>query len=160
MLRNLLLALLIFESSAALACSCARYADSDFDDLVQRAYNSASSVLLATAKTIEPAKTIMKFSDEEYEAESEITHFVTEQSWKGKHDKQFSTKIVTECCACGFSFEEGKQYLLYLYGPKEDGFYGTSICSRTKSSEHEDAQKEVKLLDTITSENSEQATQK
>lgn len=67
-----------------------------------------------------------------YATQSQRTQFLTIKSWKGEHNKMFTTEIDVECCKCGVNFYLNKCYILYLYGPNKDGYYSTSSCTRTK----------------------------
>lgn len=77
----------------------------------------------------------------------EITEFSVVESWKGSHAKQIYTAIVTQCCLCGMRFAKGSRHLLYVYGPNKNGFYGTSICTRTKPIER--AVEDIDVLNRI-----------
>ena len=138
---------LLASSLKALACSCVSESD-DFNSQVLGAYENATSVVLAKVQSIDKL--------EPYEYKSEVdanpivehsihrTHFSEIRSWKGEHGKQFYTYIMVMCCVCGYEFEVGKTYLLYLHGPDSEGSYSTSSCSRTKQySEEVEAEIEV-----------------
>ncbi|MFC6635477.1 hypothetical protein [Microbulbifer taiwanensis] len=136
----------------AYSCSCA-FGSGELEDQVKQAFENASAVVLAKVESIEKL--------EPYEYQVEIgsskketsynrhkTHFSEIKSWKGEHGKQFYTDIVVACCMCGFHFEEGKEYLLYLYGPNEEGYFSTSVCSRTTRLTDE-ANQEIEVLNDL-----------
>ncbi len=83
-----------------------------------------------------------------------MIHFSIIKSWKGHLKKDLYTRIITQCCLCGYSFEEKKKYLLYLYGPDKEGFYSTSICIRTTYAEN--AEEDIEILDELVNEKQEQ----
>lgn len=147
-------ACILFTATKAFACSC-MYSDGPLADQVKSAFLDAPSVVLARAETVEGldpyhfAETTEDGEKQivEYFA-TEITEFVALQSWKGEHGKRFYTKIQVNCCLCGYSFQEGVTYLLYLYGPTEDGYYSTSFCTRTQQVS-EQTQQEIDILNTL-----------
>ncbi|WP_194755957.1 hypothetical protein [Aliidiomarina indica] len=130
----------VLYSGKAVACSCA-FHDGTLEEAVMDSYHGAAAVVLATAERVE------QFNRRENN-ERQKTHFVTKQTWKGDHGPRFKTDIVTACCLCGYAFSEGQTYLLYLYGPNEDGYFSTNICSRTKIASDE-IDKELEILDLI-----------
>jgi hypothetical protein len=116
--------------SGAIACSCMSPSLNHYD-AVRSAYESADSVVIATAENI--VQTDIPYSDRDGStAVGEVTEFVSVSSFKGSHGKRFYTRIITACCMCGFVFEIGRTYLLYLVESREPGYYTTSICSRTE----------------------------
>ncbi|TRW49444.1 hypothetical protein FM042_00845 [Aliidiomarina halalkaliphila] len=152
--RLVLVVLLMLYLGKAMACSCA-FHEGTLEEAVMDAYQGAVVVVLATAERIE------RLEPREGDAwnqelgahrrtyhDRQKTHFVTKQTWKGDHGPTFTTDIVTACCLCGYVFREGQTYLLYLYGPNEDGYFSTSTCSRTKIAS-DDIDKELEILDLI-----------
>ncbi len=113
--------ILSFYINTAFSCSCAGYSD-DLELEVYRGYVSSSAVVLAKAINIERNE----------EDEIEVTKFITVKAWKGISEQHFYTKIYTICCACGVSFTKGKEYLLYLSGPNDEGYFRSSMCTRTR----------------------------
>lgn len=131
----------------AYGCSCAAPI-SDVKLAVGQAYKGASSVVVAQAVSIEKQKVRQAWMDSKDEGiDGEITHFVTVDSWKGRHGENFITKTTMGGGMCGMSFEKGKAYLLYLYGPDKEGYYSASICSR--SIKLEGAKEDLAILKTI-----------
>ncbi len=134
-------------SGKVFACSCAEPMD-DTKLAVTQAYKGASSVVVAQVASIEKEKIQKAWMDAGDEGlEGEITHFVTVDSWKGVHGESFSTKTVKGAGLCDMQFEEGRAYLLYLYGPDRKGYYSASICSR--SIKLEGAREDLSILKTI-----------
>jgi len=147
--------LLMAASGGALACSCWRSEGGEAEQ-VKSAYNDAAAVVLARAESVSEERVKRAYlPDNEEIYPGELTHFSEIRSWKGSHGKQFYTRIITACCMCGISFVAGETYLLYLYGPDKEGFYSTSICSRTSGALNvEDS--ELRLLDQLAAEAAEE----
>jgi hypothetical protein len=120
--RLLITLILLLLAGTASACSC-YFPEGSLRELVTQAYGQASAVLVARAESVE---------DVGLPRTRQRTRFVAIESWKGKHGDRFITDIEVMCCVCGYSFMEGREYLLYLYGPDEDGSYKTNTCSRTR----------------------------
>lgn len=158
MIRLFVFSCLYIMSSVSLACSCA-FEDNSLEDAVKKSLHTASSVVLARAIHIKENENTFSTDDPippGADMGGDITQFNEIQSWKGEHGKSFHTRINTMCCMCGYSFQEGKSYLLYLYGPNKEGFYSTSVCSRTKPAG--DAEKEIDILNRIAPNKSMQPT--
>ncbi|PCK06950.1 MAG: hypothetical protein COA42_16795 [Alteromonadaceae bacterium] len=154
-MRKILLFLLLTVAAVkTMACSCA-FQDTLIEEAVLDSYKRAAAVVLATAEHVE---NLEPFVAEVYSADkghhketyhnSQRTQFVALKSWKGEHGKRFFTEIFIACCMCGYSFEEGENYLLYLYGPDKNGYFSTSSCSRTKRETNE-INKEIEILNKI-----------
>ncbi len=154
-----ILAFALLFSQKVFSCSCVGQPD-DIEIAVTEAFNKASSVVWAKAVSITPSSSKMEHpgQGEDFDAESETTHFTEIQSWKGDHGKQFYTNIVTMCCVCGRSFNEGEEYLLYLYKNKDENTYGTGICLRTKHVRY--ARDDIKILNQLVPNKSLQPTAK
>ena len=140
--------------SLALTCSCVEYLVNDVEQ-IKASYERAASVVIAqavTVKNINPTTTdYVDFKGKPYSETTydlQETTFSVERSWKGTHGAQLKTEISLQCCICGYSFEEGKQYLLYLSLPEGSKYYSTSICSRTRELS-ESLDKELQILDDI-----------
>ncbi len=150
----LIFLVLTIASAKAMACSCA-IQDISIEEAVFDSFKRADVVVLATAENVENRET---FESEVYSLEKghhketyynlQRTQFVAVKSWKGAHAKRFYTEIVIACCMCGYIFEEGKNYLLYLYGPDKNGYFSTSSCSRTQR-ESEAIKEEIEILNKI-----------
>ncbi|MCW8127517.1 hypothetical protein [Microbulbifer halophilus] len=153
MMRLVMAVLLMALANGVLACSCA-FPEGTLEEKVRSSVESAAAVVLARAESISEAQLPSRFGRPESEGyPGEITHFSEIRSWKGSHGKQFYTRITTACCMCGRSFDEGDTYLLYLYGPDDEGFYSTSICSRT-SAQSRVEEGELEVLERVAAEQS------
>jgi hypothetical protein len=146
MKKIVLLLLLMSVTGSAAACKCLS-PKGPMEDDVKTSFKNASSVVLATAEQVEG---IEPLSTGQYM--SQRTKFTAVESWKGSHGKTFFTEIVTVCCKCGYHFQAGKNYLLYLHGPDENGSYNTSTCSRTKR-EVEGIKEELEVLKALNENN-------
>lgn len=134
-------------SGQVFGCSCVA-ATSDIKLAVSQAYKGASSVVVAQVVSIEKQKIRKAWMDKkDASVDGEITRFVTVDSWKGSHGESFATKTIVGGGMCGMAFEEGKAYLLYLYGPDKEGYYSASICSR--SIKLEGAKEDLGILKSI-----------
>lgn len=130
MLKTVMLILSLFLSAQAFACSCIPQ-PKDINIAVSRSYELASAVVLAKAVKIDGG--IKKLVDElVYGGIHQNTQFSTIHHWKGSPGDRFATHTNTSSAACGYSFQPGETYLLYLTGPDASGNYSTSSCSRTK----------------------------
>jgi len=59
--------------------------------------------------------------------------FQVDEVWKGEVavDQQLTTAV--EGASCGFSFSEGKEYVVYARDGGADGGLNVSLCSRTRT---------------------------
>lgn len=69
-------------------------------------------------------------------------NFEVAQVWKGGIDKEVILTTALDSAACGYAFEEGKDYLVYAY--EHEGALETGLCSRTALLA--DAQEDVEAL--------------
>jgi hypothetical protein len=129
---------LIFSSDSVFSCSC-YFQEGSLEENVASSLLSASAVVWAKAEStenIEPYEERV-WSENNGERKNTLyrkqrTHFSVIESWKGMHEERFITEIEVVCCVCGYRFKDGEEYLLYLSGPNDDGYYHASSCSRTK----------------------------
>lgn len=154
-MRIALLILVVLFSKYTSACSCVRW-PKEVEDAAQAKFDRSESVVLAEVEGTVKVKIASNFGDENYEHNGEETHFSTIKSWKGSHGKHFYTRVITDCCMCGLTFEKGEKYLIYMYESKEKGFYKTSICSGNQHYKY--AEEEMKALDNISPNKSLQPT--
>ncbi len=122
-LKTLCFASLLIYSSTALACSCIPQVR-NFQVAVTSAFNSAEVVFLGRVENIEVGEGAFKTVQK--------TDFIVLEMMKGDERPRISTKISIQCCICGFSFRRNETYIVYAY-KGADGFYKTSICTRTKT---------------------------
>ena len=139
MIRVFVAGLLLMAGAEAVACSCISQLDagnrptSSFDgemdataQAVTMAYDGAAVVAEARVESITPVAVGL----DGYEGQE--VRFTVDHAWKGIKSNVLFTRGPTQSASCGMAFAEGEEYLLYLFGPDGDGYYGTSICSRTK----------------------------
>ena len=81
---------------------------------------------------------------------TKLTKFEPQRTWKGDFHHSFQTKIDTNCCVCGVSFEVGQTYVLFLHGPDAEGYYSTSSCARARIRHHQSMEDEILILDELT----------
>lgn len=148
MIRTILTLSVLLLPTAGFACSCA-FDDLPLKEAVKQSLSNADSVVLAQAQVIHiKVRTEEEPIPFDIELDGVITQFNQVQSWKGSHGKSFHTRINTAGGMCGYSFSEGKTYLLYLYGADDDGYYTTSTCSRTKPLRR--VERELEVLNDLT----------
>lgn len=127
----LLIALFSFGSGAVYACSCLAPATDDLRILVTDAHKNSTAV----------------FSGEVVEIVEKDVHvevkFRIEKSWKGGV-KDVIIRTGFNSGDCGFQFVEGKKYLVYASGEKNN--LRTNLCTRTALL---DSNKDTKILDKI-----------
>lgn len=68
--------------------------------------------------------------------------FQVYNSWKGVSDKSVTIYAEESSAACGYKFEENKEYLVYAY--EDEGKLKTGLCTRTNLLEN--AQQDLKEL--------------
>ena len=125
----------LFAASRVDACSCAPR-PADLVEGVRGAFTRADCVFVGVVEQV-------RLVDEHVEE----TTFHVLRSWKGERASRVITRINVQCCACGYSFDVGKQYLVYGYERDTDSFVTTSICSRTAPEPK--AGDDIEVLDVI-----------
>ena len=118
----------VFLGSAqtASACSClAPEPGVSLKTQVREAKSSATAIF--TGKVVS-----MRFSDEKTDgkpvtmyAKIAVTH-----SWKGPVTAFIEVETANICCLCGYTFEDGKSYIIYS-NSTEPTSLSVSSCSRT-----------------------------
>jgi hypothetical protein len=127
------LAFIFFNYEVALACSCT------ISPPPAEALRRAQAVFAGEVVRVrEPRPTLVRNRRGKVVAHrinlmAEVRFKVT-KVWKGIEKDTVMVGTMTGCCACGYGFVEGEQYLVYAYGDGRDGLT-TSICSRTKKLE-------------------------
>lgn len=120
------------------ACSC-QHVDSDsLEFKVAWEVRRSSLIARALVESTEPVSPY--FSQQQTDRgrrrvqryEAERAHLKTLEVFQGAPGKQFISQQSNAGASCGFNFEEGKEYLVYLSGPFADGRYAASMCSRTR----------------------------
>ncbi len=113
----LVVSLLALLPDCASACSCAAPPAGSQQELTERALEESSAV----------------FSGEVVEiggGEPATVSFRVSEVWKGPEQGTLEVTTSRQESACGYSFKEGKEYLVYTYGKEEP--YKVSLCSETK----------------------------
>ena len=119
MLRLLLAASLAFGAEAGLACTCVP------------PKGPAEELQLAAAvfsgKVVEVRK--HRQSEDIFAGVEAVLR--VERAWKGVEEATVSVFTSSHSAACGYSFKEGRTYLVYAYKNAE-GRLSTGICGRTR----------------------------
>jgi hypothetical protein len=76
--------------------------------------------------------------------ERDLVSFKIDKVWKGEVSNEYRIRTEHASTACGYRFSSGAQYLVYLRGPKTEGYYEIDSCSRTKRVS--DANEELRQL--------------
>lgn len=139
--------LLSLWSSETLACSCAPQPQ-DTREAVTKAFESASLVFLGRIESTETFRGAERNYD--VDLEYQRVQFYVIDSWKGEKATRVYVESTLTCCLCGHHFPESGEFLIYAYGPDENGYYGTSICSRTRPAES--AEEDIEVLNTLVAE--------
>lgn len=130
------LAMIAFTFAAAetsLACSCIA-PTGKLKTQVTNAFKDSAATF--TGKVISMEKT----SDGNYW----IVKLTVQTTWKGTGTSEITIKTALDSAMCGYSFEDGKEYLVYAHGTVADLNVGN--CSRTASmSENADVKYLAKL---------------
>jgi hypothetical protein len=130
--------------SGALACSCGDIGDDRA--AVAEAMEKADLVFIGRIESQEK----FTLDEDDMKHDYERTQFYVVQSWKGEKATRVYVESMVTCCMCGIRFPETGSFLVYAYGPKPNGYYTTSVCSRTKPLA--DANDEIAMLDAIVAE--------
>ncbi|KAA0546378.1 hypothetical protein FZW96_16920 [Bacillus sp. BGMRC 2118] len=113
-----LLSLTLFTPSQSFACSCMA------PGTVEEEFNRANSVFSGKVIRIE----------ENSSSPDNLTPikvvFEVKNTWKGTQDSEVAVYTGTDSASCGYSFVQGKKYL--VYASESDGHMTTSLCSITK----------------------------
>ena len=113
----LVVGLLALLPDCAYACTCAMPPAGSQQEQTERALEESSAV----------------FSGEVVEiggGEPAMVSFRVSEVWKGPEQGTLEVTTSRQESACGYSFKEGKEYLVYTYGKEEP--YKVSLCSETK----------------------------
>src|ERR687893_1665026 len=97
----------------ASACTCALLPGSQ-QERAERALNDSTAVFSGEVVEVEkpPPPTTMKMARQ---SEATVTLRVSEV-WKGPEQGTLEVRTHSQGSACGYHFEEGKEYLVYAYG--------------------------------------------
>jgi len=153
-------AVLLCCPSGALACSCEEDW-SPFEQQVRSALQAADYVALVELSTVSRAVV----TREEHRAvknpdtgETENTVRLVDHSlliatfsplriWKGEQAAN-TVETPSDPQACGIAFAAGSRYLIYAYGPDDDGRIETTRCMRSALSDS--ASRDVAVLESLT----------
>ncbi len=75
-----------------------------------------------------------------------VAQFNPQRIWKGDHSAN-SVEVALESQTCGFTFKAGAQYLVYAYGPDDNGRIETGRCMRTALLEK--SSNDIEVLDEL-----------
>lgn len=109
----LMFSFLILAPVPAQACSCAP------PELPLQALDKVQAVFAGLVTDIDIFYDTMRVS---------VTFDVFE-FWKGPQEKTIVVSTALQSATCGFSFNEGEEYLVYAYD--RDGEFSTNLCTRT-----------------------------
>jgi hypothetical protein len=124
------------------ACSCIRESEDRKTALSER-LERTDLVFLGRIESTE----VTKISEHGFEAQYQKTQFYILQSWKGESSSRVYVRTALECCLCEYRFPTSGVFLVFAYGPNDDGVYTTSSCDDPMSLEH--AKEDVTLMDQI-----------
>ena len=147
---KLLLVIQVCQVGTVLACSCAQ-GEKDHNRAVLQAYKGAALVVVAQATAIEKRMIKKAWMEKEHQGEEgQITRFTLLDVFKGEAEDSILTKSLKSNASCDLFFEQGTAYLLYLYGPDQEGYYSTTICNR--SIKLEGAKQDLEVLKQLRSQ--------
>ncbi len=75
--------------------------------------------------------------------ERDTTVFNVHKIWKVDARLSDNIALIAQRTDCTYWFKAGSSYLVYAYGPDEDGYYSTNKCSLTTTVENADEQIEI-----------------
>ncbi len=110
-MRYFYFCIIFLMSSNAFSCSCHREEDNIAPEYhVIRAFQTAKFVFKGKAQVVLNVKKIPT----DIGKGTQSVNFKVLDSWKGDVGTEFNTETNVECCVCGFSVEQGKEYLIYI----------------------------------------------
>ena len=116
------------------ACSCIVPAPS------KESLGQSAAVFLGKVQNIEDTKGLFELGQSSIDP-IKVT-FEVSKVWKGLDYKTITVTTARSGASCGYSFEKGKEYLVYAYGKEND--LNAGLCSRTAPVEN--AQQDLKDL--------------
>jgi len=122
----LVLALLALLPDCASACSCAILGNSP-EERAEIALKESTAVFSGEVLDVEkgPLTRMLGFRI----PSSRVTLRISEV-WKGPQRETLEVSTPRDGASCGYSFSEGRKYLVYAYGKEEH--FQTDLCSETK----------------------------
>lgn len=118
----------VFLGSAqtASACSClAPEPGVSLKTQVREARSSATAIFAGNVVSI-------RYSDEKMDGQpvKAYAKIAVTRSWKGPVSEFIEVETANICCLCGYTFEDGKTYIIYS-NSADPASLGVSSCSRT-----------------------------
>lgn len=114
-----------FGGVAAFACSCVQVTGIPLQKQVEESKLMARAVF--SGKVLSVVGNM--------ESWNLIVRFEVADLWKGNIGRNIEITTPTSSASCGYSFEEGKSYLVYAYGEVTDAPKAklmTGLCTRTR----------------------------
>lgn len=136
-LKKALLVLSFFLASISLVSGCSCVADVPLNESI----NSTHTIF--AGEVTELSRTDIRSGYGEVEARFDVS-----EMWKGFESEALTVSTASNSAACGYSFEEGEEYL--VYASESDGELRTTLCSRT-SGLSSVGEEELSVLDRINS---------
>ncbi len=124
----------VLNANNALACSCVPQGDESIKQQVEKSYKNSTAVF--SGEVVEVIK-----SPDVYFVE---VKFKVDKSWKNGFQDEITITTGRGGGDCGYEFEVGKKYLVYVDGEKNK--LKTNICTRTSAFE---SNKDVAFLNKI-----------
>jgi len=111
--------LFVLSVSNVFACSCLLIEDKSLEEQVRDEYTKATGVI--SGEVLEVTKEPDTFWVK--------VKFKVENTWKKKFSREVTIKTASDGATCGYAFEVGKKYLVYVYDRQNT--LETNICTRT-----------------------------
>ena len=118
-LSFIIVSLLFVNASIANACSCTQSASP------KESLEQATAVFAGKVININTPDGIILSSNDPIKVTFEVS-----KMWKGPDYKTLVLTTARDKTACGYSFKQNQEYIVYAYG--EENKLNTGICSRTK----------------------------
>ena len=116
-----LMALVVFSTQSASACSCAP------PPPPKKALEAAQAVFLGKVIKIE------KPADKKRGFGPITVTFEVSTNYKGVKTKQVKVRTAASGAACGYGFAKDHSYLVYCYSSDKGKTLSTNLCTRTRS---------------------------
>jgi hypothetical protein len=128
----------------AQACRCQRQSP-DLSEAVSKSFTGSALIFLGEVQSINPAKPaeLPAGLSGSISVERDTTVFNVHKIWKGDARLSDNIALIAQRTDCTYWFKAGSSYLVYAYGPDEDGYYSTNKCSLTTTVENADEQIEI-----------------
>ena len=126
-------------ASAVFACECGwvavvngqRTMSSEPPPLSTSELKDYTAVFSGTVESLDVHRIPKKHCDGCFSEDLVVT-FQVSSSWKGVRGGEFVVRTPRSGAACGYGFELGQEYLVYVQKGAPDFRYGVDSCSRTK----------------------------